>query len=195
MQNDTVIWYSATCLRSSHNQVYVQFETCSDADDPTSPLRREYVSAGDVRPAQPLELHRYLKIGEIVEGFCREKKGWRNAKVVEILENSRYAVSFEGEAQKGSHAEMEQWELRAVREWADGSWTPPFLLQEVLQVCVPDIFLIAVLIFELVLRFFVMHQCSLFVCLISVVVCHILVFLYWLLLSIFDLFNAEWVVF
>lgn len=101
-----------------------------------SPLRREYVSPVDVRPAPPLELHRYFKVGEIVEGFCREKKGWRKATVAAILEKSRYAVSFEGEGQKGSLAEMEQWELRAVREWADGSWSPPFRLEEVLQVCV-----------------------------------------------------------
>ncbi|KAK6160953.1 hypothetical protein DH2020_004334 [Rehmannia glutinosa] len=133
MQNDSVIWYPATFLRSSLNQLYVQFETLSETDDPSSPLRREYVGAGDVRPVPPPELHRYLKVGEMVEGFCREKKGWRKGHVVDILENSRYAVSFEGEAQKDSVAEMEHWELRAFREWADGFWAPPFLLQEVLQ--------------------------------------------------------------
>ncbi|KAL8484732.1 hypothetical protein ACS0TY_027145 [Phlomoides rotata] len=130
VQNAAVIWYPATFLHYSSAQVYVKFETSSDPDDPTSPLRRAYVSADDVRPAQPPELHRFLKIGEIVEGFHRERKGWKKAKVEDILEHSRYTVSFEGE---GSFAVMEQWEVRAVREWIDDSWNPPFLLQQVLQ--------------------------------------------------------------
>ncbi|KAL0457527.1 UNVERIFIED_CONTAM: protein AGENET DOMAIN (AGD)-CONTAINING P1 [Sesamum latifolium] len=129
-QNGDVVWYPSTFLRSSLNQTYVQFDTLNETEDSMSPLRREYVSPVDVRPAPPPELHRYFKVGEIVEGFCREKKGWRKATVVAILEKSRYAVSFEGEGQKGSPAEMEQWELRAVREWADGSWTRLFDLKK-----------------------------------------------------------------
>lgn len=97
----------------------------------SKPLRREYVSADDVRPAQPPELHRYFKVGEIVEGFCGEKRGWRRAEVVGILENSRYSVLFDGAEQEGS--EMEQWELRTVRDWVNDSWNPPFLLQQILQ--------------------------------------------------------------
>ncbi|XP_012842585.1 PREDICTED: uncharacterized protein LOC105962803 [Erythranthe guttata] len=130
MQNDGVIWYTATFLRSSTTKIFVQFDTLREsAEDPESPLRRDYVSPGDIRPAQPPEIHRYLKVGESVEGFCRERMGWRRGKVVEILECSRYTVSFD----EGSLAEMEQWELRAVREWIDGSWAPPFRLQQVLQ--------------------------------------------------------------
>ncbi|KAL0305257.1 UNVERIFIED_CONTAM: protein AGENET DOMAIN (AGD)-CONTAINING P1 [Sesamum angustifolium] len=132
-QNVDVVWYPSTFLHSALNQTYVQFDTLSETEDSISPLRREYVSPVDVRPAPPPELHRYFKVGEIVEGFCKEKKGWRKATVVVILEKSGYAVSFEGEGRKGSLAEMEQWELRAVREWADGSWSPPFRLEEVLQ--------------------------------------------------------------
>ncbi|GFQ07277.1 hypothetical protein PHJA_002871800 [Phtheirospermum japonicum] len=133
VQNDAVVWCPATFLRSTQNQIHVQFETSGEADDQTPPLRREYVRPGDVRPAPPPELHRYLKVGEMVEGFCREKKGWRKGHVVEILENSKYTVSFEVDGQEDSVAEMEQWELRAFREWADGCWAPPFLLQEILQ--------------------------------------------------------------
>lgn len=117
----------------------MQFETLRQTEDHDSPLRRTYASAEDVRPVQPPELHRYLKVGEAVEGFCREKMGWRKGKVAEILENSRYAVSFEGEEQSGSLAEMDHWDLRALREWSNGSWDPPFLLQEVLQVCVEHV--------------------------------------------------------
>ncbi|GER51770.1 agenet domain-containing protein [Striga asiatica] len=132
-QNGAVVWLPATFLRSSQSQMQVQFENASDNGDQASRFRRENVESGNVRPAPPPELHRYLKVGEMVEGLCREKKGWRKGHVVEILENSRYTVSFEGEGQEDYVAEMEQWELRAFREWVDGFWVPPFLLQEVLQ--------------------------------------------------------------
>ncbi|KAL3626634.1 hypothetical protein CASFOL_030183 [Castilleja foliolosa] len=131
LQNDAVIWCPATFLCSTQNQIHIQFESSGEA--------REYVRPGDVRPAPPPELHRYLKVGEMVEGFCREKKGWRKGHVVEILENSKYAVSFEVKGKEGSVvAEMEQWELRAFREWADGCWAPPFLPQEILQKKSPE---------------------------------------------------------
>ncbi|KAL6532519.1 hypothetical protein OROGR_014489 [Orobanche gracilis] len=136
VQNDAVVWCPATFLRSdrsSFDRRYVQFDRLSENDGQTPPLRKEYVGADDIRPVPPPELHRYLKVGEMVEGFCREKKGWRKGHVVEILENSKYTVSFESEGKEDSVAEMEQWELRAFREWVDGCWVPPFLLQEVLQ--------------------------------------------------------------
>ncbi|XP_051127915.1 protein AGENET DOMAIN (AGD)-CONTAINING P1 [Andrographis paniculata] len=133
------LWYPATFLRSSPPQVYVQFDTLSEFEGhPTSPPLREYVRAEDVRPTPPSELHRYFKVGELVEGFCWENKGWRKGTIVDILEKSRYAVSFEeGDAHAHAHAhahksssnprvdKLEPWEVRSLREWVDGSWHPP----------------------------------------------------------------------
>lgn len=139
--NDAVTWHPATFIRFCGDKADVEFDTSSDSDDPTLPLRRGYVTAADVRPAQPTELHRYFKIGETVEGYCGERKGWRRANIVGILENSRYSVLFEGAERDGFASAVEQWELRAVRDWVDGSWNLPLLLQqvvrvEVLRVCV-----------------------------------------------------------
>ncbi|KAH6757947.1 hypothetical protein C2S52_023185 [Perilla frutescens var. hirtella] len=138
LPNDAVTWHPATFIRFYGDKAYVKFDTSSESDDPTSPLRREYVSAGDIRPAPPTELHRYFKVGETVEGFCGERKAWRRAKVVGILENSRYSVRFHGAEREGFASVMEQWELRAVRDWVDCSWNPPFLLEQVLRMESPS---------------------------------------------------------
>ncbi|XP_047951887.1 protein AGENET DOMAIN (AGD)-CONTAINING P1-like [Salvia hispanica] len=132
--NDAVTWHPATFIRFCGDRAYVKLETSADSDDPTSPLRREYVAAAEVRPAQPVEIHRYFKVGESVEAFCGERKGWRRGEIAEILENSRYSVVFEGADRGGSASAVEQWEVRTVRDWSDGMWNPPLLLQQVMQV-------------------------------------------------------------
>lgn len=130
--NDAVTWHPATFIRFYGDKAYVKFDLSTD------PTSREYVGANDIRPAQPRELHRYFKAGEMVDGLCGERNGWRRASIVGILENSCYSVLFEGAEREGSVSVLEQWELRSVRDWADGSWNPPFLLQQALQleVCV-----------------------------------------------------------
>ncbi|KAG8370566.1 hypothetical protein BUALT_Bualt14G0130400 [Buddleja alternifolia] len=126
-RNDAVIWRPATFLRSSLDRIQVRYDTASESDG------LDDVSAADVRPAPPPELHRYFKVGETVEGLCRERKEWRRGEIVEILENSRYKLAFECDRRKSCVCEVEQWELRAVREWSGGAWFPPFRLHEVLQ--------------------------------------------------------------
>ncbi|KAK4439995.1 hypothetical protein Salat_0334400 [Sesamum alatum] len=81
-QYGVILWYPSTFLSPSLNKTYVQFETLSESDDSMSQLRREYVKPGDVRPTPPPELHRVLKLGEIVEGFCKENKGWRKGTIM-----------------------------------------------------------------------------------------------------------------
>ncbi|XP_058203732.1 protein AGENET DOMAIN (AGD)-CONTAINING P1-like isoform X1 [Rhododendron vialii] len=122
-------WFPASILRpfpAKHKgQIYVQYETHSEEDDTeteTKRRRREYVSASNVRPSPPLELHRYFKVGENVDAF--HDKAWRRGTIKDILEESRYAVSFEGVLEE--QLEFDQWNLRLHRDWEDGSWVPPF---------------------------------------------------------------------
>ncbi|KAL3508206.1 hypothetical protein ACH5RR_033588 [Cinchona calisaya] len=142
--NDGVsVWFPATVLRSSStanqhrkNQIYVEFDTLTtptpvDRDDNIVnkiPPLREYVDLADVRPAPPQELHRFFKVGETAEAF--KNKGWRKGKVLNILENSKYAVSFSGNGDDDEAEEVEQWGLRVFRDWDDGSWVPPLQLQK-----------------------------------------------------------------
>ncbi|KAI8565956.1 hypothetical protein RHMOL_Rhmol02G0002000 [Rhododendron molle] len=122
-------WFPASILRpfpAKHKgQIYVQYETHSEEDDTeteTKRRRREYVSASNVRPSPPLELHRYFKFGENVDAF--HDKAWRRGTIKDILEESRYAVSFEGVLEE--QLVFDQWNLRLHRDWEDGSWVPPF---------------------------------------------------------------------
>lgn len=146
--NDGVvsIWFPATVLRSSSsgnhrkNKIYVEFQTLTtavdDDDDKPSPLLREYVDIADVRPAPAQELYRFFKVGETVEAFCNYE-GWRKGTVLNILKDSKYAVSFSknttdtsiDDGERSVVEEVEQWGLRVFRVWDDGSWVPPLQLQ------------------------------------------------------------------
>lgn len=139
------IWFPATVLRSPpaanrKANIYVEFETIpaplSDeyltGDDDEEILElREHVKLADVRPVPPHELHGVFKVGDIVEGFSVQKMGWRKAKVLDIFENSKYALSFftGGNATDDGEEEMmeevEEVVLRVLRDWDDGSWVPP----------------------------------------------------------------------
>ncbi|MCD7446839.1 hypothetical protein HAX54_017901 [Datura stramonium] len=132
--NPFTIWFPATVLRSTpckktrNGQIYVEFQTLSDKKP--SGRRKEYVNAGDVRPAPPPELHRYFKVGDNVE-VLYEEKGWKKGKVNDILENSLYLVSLNGVEEE--IMEVEQWGLRVFRDWDDGSWVPPLEVQQMRQ--------------------------------------------------------------
>lgn len=126
--NSTCSWFPASIIRpfpSKHKgQIYVEYETHSSADEDetdTKRRRRDYVCATNVRPLPPVELHRYFKVGENVDAF--HDKAWRRGTIVDILEESRYAVSFEGVVEP---LEFDQWNLRLHRDWDDGSWVPSF---------------------------------------------------------------------
>lgn len=131
--NDVSLWFPAIVIRSlpvkHRGQIYVEYETLNSsgsADDETQTKRlREYVSAAKVRPSLPIELHRYFKVGDNVDAFRRN--AWRQGTIDDILENSKYSVSFVG----GVHekADFELWNLRLHRDWDDGSWIPPLDLQ------------------------------------------------------------------
>lgn len=132
-EKDYSIWYPAVVLHSSlaryqRNIMYVEFETLvTPGDDQGGPLT-EYVGVSEVRPAPPVELHRFFKVGEMVEAFHEVKKGWRKGKILDILENSKYKVLFVDDANGGSEKDVEevmQWGLRVYRVWEDGSWLPP----------------------------------------------------------------------
>ncbi|XAR49716.1 hypothetical protein NMG60_11032994 [Bertholletia excelsa] len=122
--DDLSLWFPGKVIRSSRamykDQIYVEYETLKSGKKKAKRLR-EYVAAASIRPSPPLELHRYFKAGETVDAF--HENAWRRGTVVDILENSRYLVSFDGLDDK---FEFEQWILRLHREWDDGSWFPPF---------------------------------------------------------------------
>ena len=50
------------------------------------------------------------------------ESAWRMGSVADILENSRYSVSFVGVVDESA---FEQWNLRLHRYWDDGSWIRP----------------------------------------------------------------------
>ena len=136
-EDDAVsVWFPAVVLRSSlakplKYMMYVEFETLGAPGDDKKPLR-EYVGVADIRPAPPQELHRFFKVGEVVEAFYGKKKGWRKARVVDILENSKYSVLPCDDTNGGSERdkeEVEQWAMRVYRVWNDGSWERPIQLE------------------------------------------------------------------
>ncbi|TMX02753.1 hypothetical protein EJD97_020083 [Solanum chilense] len=138
--NPFTIWLPSTVIRSTpckktrNGQIYVEFQTLS-AEEPSG-SRREYVNAGDVRPAPPPELHRYFKVGDNVEVLYKQK-GWRKGKVADILENSMYFVSLDGGEEET--VKVEQWGLRVYRVWDDGSWLPPLDFQQMPQKNRPEV--------------------------------------------------------
>jgi len=64
-------------------------------------------------------------VNEKVDVYC--DNGSHKGTVKDILENSRYAVGFDGECSEGIVSE--QCNLRLHREWDEGSWIPPLLDQ------------------------------------------------------------------
>ncbi|KAK2990187.1 hypothetical protein RJ640_014639 [Escallonia rubra] len=127
-QNDAASssFYPATVLHSpSNDTVQLKFETLNSTKNPKKRLK-DHVHVASVRPdPPPPELHRFFVVGEAVDGFL--SNGWRKGKVVDILENSKYLVSFDGE---NENEEVEQYSLRLHRDWVDGSWVPPLQSQE-----------------------------------------------------------------
>ncbi|GFZ21640.1 agenet domain-containing protein [Actinidia rufa] len=119
--DDSSRWFSVTVLRSSPTKhkgmIYVEYETITAG----LKRRREYVAVASVRPSPPAEFLRSFKIGEKVDAL--HESAWRVGSVVDVLENSRYSVSFDGVVEESA---FEQWNLRVHRDWDDGSWIPPF---------------------------------------------------------------------
>lgn len=104
------------------DKVYVQLETLNSRD-------REYVNVCEVRPVPPVELHRYFMAGEAVDAFV-EGVGWRSGgKIEDILENSKYRVSFGEKEGEEVVEEIDQMNVRIHRDWDHGSWIPPFQFQ------------------------------------------------------------------
>ncbi|PSR85066.1 DUF724 domain-containing protein [Actinidia chinensis var. chinensis] len=119
--DDSSRWFSATVLRSSPTKhkgmIYVEYETITAGEK----RRREYVAVASVRPSPPAEFHRSFKVGEKVDAL--HESAWRVGSVVDVLENSRYSMSFDGVVEESA---FEQWNLRVHRDWDDGLWNPPF---------------------------------------------------------------------
>lgn len=118
-------YYPATVLRpltKDKAHIFVQYQTLTahKADGGPKPLT-EFVELGNVRPAPPRELHRLFKVGDDVDNF--RAKGWSRGTVREILENSKYLVVLDGQADQ--EFESDHFNLRLHREWDDGSWVPP----------------------------------------------------------------------
>lgn len=125
------LWFPATVLRlpsaNHRNKFYVEFETLTAGEGNNTTTTREYVNVGEVRPVPPVELHRFFKVGEVVDAYI-EKEGWRSGgKIEDILENSKYKVSFDHGKQVIT--EVDQMSVRLHRDWDHGSWIPPLQLQ------------------------------------------------------------------
>ncbi|KAL6970205.1 hypothetical protein U1Q18_029908 [Sarracenia purpurea var. burkii] len=121
---DSSLWFPASVVRpfpAKHKgQIYVEYETLTSGESEPKRLR-EYVSAANVRPFPPVELHRFFMAGDNVDVF--HENAWRRGTIAAVLENSRYSVSFDGAVKE---FEFEHWNLRLHRDWDDGSWVPPF---------------------------------------------------------------------
>lgn len=129
--NAGTVWFPALVLCSAtvaqEDNVYVEFDASTMATCDGKPLR-EFVEVANIRPAPPQELHMFFKVGEMVEAFL--KKGWRKGKILNVLENSRYAVLFCDTSGEDRVEEVEHRGLRAIKEWVDGCWVPPLQLQK-----------------------------------------------------------------
>ncbi|XVE82312.1 hypothetical protein DITRI_Ditri15bG0138200 [Diplodiscus trichospermus] len=116
-------YYAATVLRlpsaMQKTMVFVEYQDVYEG----AKRMKGYVDLCHVRPLLPREMNRYFKAGDSVDAYW--ENGWRKGVVRDILENSKYVVGFEGNAEKEAESEIEQCNLRLHREWDDGSWVPP----------------------------------------------------------------------
>ncbi|CDP16821.1 unnamed protein product [Coffea canephora] len=138
------VWFPAIVLQPSStrstnrpkNHIYVEFKTLrtiaiavqdedkdDDDDHNRTPLPREFVDLGDVRPAPPKELHRSLEL----------ENSWRPFVGTEIARargKSRFWTLWRPLRKSAIVEEVEQWGLRVVRDWDDGFWVPSLELQK-----------------------------------------------------------------
>ncbi|KAL6193602.1 hypothetical protein ACLB2K_034686 [Fragaria x ananassa] len=121
-------YYPATVLRpviKDKSHIFVEYQTQTAPGRAPKPLK-EIVLLTNVRPTPPRELHRPFKVGDDVDAF--RAKGWYRGTVRDILENSKYLVVVDGQADQ--EFECDHFDLRVHREWDDGSWVPPLLPEE-----------------------------------------------------------------
>ncbi|KAL9669271.1 hypothetical protein QQ045_006815 [Rhodiola kirilowii] len=111
-------WHSANVLKvtgGTKGKVFVQFTNLTSYENDHL---RERVDYRRVRPVPP-PARWWFKVGDRVEVLY--DYGWRGAVVEEILEKSKYLVKVDGMAEA---TDVDQWRVRAFREWVDGSWVP-----------------------------------------------------------------------
>ncbi|KAL1359009.1 hypothetical protein AAHE18_04G074900 [Arachis hypogaea] len=121
--------YPASVLRATNNnRLLLQYHTLFSDHPPNNPLRYS-LPLSCVRPKLPDLLNPWFKVGDPVDAYCHSHGGaaWCSATVDDILENSRYAVSFWDEKGNVSteRAVIEQCRMRPHREWVHGYWVPP----------------------------------------------------------------------
>ncbi|KNA18632.1 hypothetical protein SOVF_068990 [Spinacia oleracea] len=110
-------WYGATIIRLlGMDKFLVEYDSLKTNDE-NQPLREE-VSATDVRPLPPCNLHHgHYKRLEEVDVWCAG--GWWIGEIYKVLNRKKYIVQF---AFTGNKREVDHSSLRSHQDWIHGKW-------------------------------------------------------------------------